>query len=79
MQIFVKTIIERALTGNTITIDTKDGDTIETIKKKIEDNEGIPYNQQHLIFTGMALDDRLVLSDYNIENESILHLLVRLR
>ena len=69
MQIFIKT-----LTGKTITLEVEPSDTIKMVKQKIQDKEGVPPSQQHLIFKRQELKDRQTLDEYKVTNKSSVHL-----
>jgi large subunit ribosomal protein L40e len=71
MQIYVKT-----LTGKTLTVETANQETVEVVKRKIQNIEGIPPDQQRLVFAGRQLEDRRTLYDYSIEHESTVHLVL---
>jgi len=74
MQVFVKT-----LSGKTISVDVEPDESVESLKAKIREKEGVPLDQQRIIFGGKHLDELKTLSDYDIDDDSTLHLVLRLR
>ena len=73
MNVYIK-----SLTGRTVTLEVDPADSIGYVKQKYQDKEGVPPDQQHIIFAGRQLKDSDTLSDYNIQNESILYVVLRL-
>ena len=74
MQLFVKT-----LDGKTLTVDAEEEDTIEDIKNRIMEKEGVPTDQQRLIFGGKQLEGQKTLADYDVQEDSTFHMVLRLR
>lgn len=74
MQIIVKTLV-----GKSIAIDVEAADNIASVKAKIAEKEGVPADQQRLIFGGKQLEDNMTLQEYNIADNSVLHMVLRLR
>jgi len=74
-----KSIFIKTLQGKTICLEVDDNDTIDSLKKKIYEKEGIPEDQQRLVFNGKQLEDGCTIADYNIDADSSIHLVLRLR
>lgn len=73
MSLFVKT-----MTGKTVSIEVEEGESIEDVKAKISEKEGIPAEQQRLIFGGQQLEDCKSLEDYGVNDDDTFHLVLRL-
>ena len=74
-----KRIYVKTLQGKNISLDVQDGESIDSIKKKIQDKEGIPSDQMRLVFNGKQLEDQNTIQDYGIDSDSTVHLVLRLR
>lgn len=74
LQVHVKTFA-----GKTITVEVEPDESIESLKNKLQSKEGIPINQQRILFGGKQLDSKKTISDYDIQNESTMHMVLRLR
>lgn len=74
-----KSVFIKTLSGKTIPMDVNDSDTIGTIKQRIFEKEGIPVDQQRLVFNGKQLEDGMTIGSYGIESESNIHLVLRLK
>ena len=72
-------VIVKVLTGKTFMLDVEPSDSVQSVKRKIQDKEGVPYVLQRLVFAGKQLEDSCTLGDYNVQCDTTLHLVLCLR
>ncbi len=76
---FAEKLLVKTLTGKTIEIEVKLTDTVASVKQQVQDKEGIPPDQQRIIYAGKTLEDGRALADYSVTDGATVHLVLRLR